>query len=113
MSKNVKFPEIKTNLRALEAESREIRKRIHAASGMDRWHLWNEKRGHGREARWLLLAYAYLRKVPYRVCEQKCALDNSPSPSAIQHWLKTYGHEVERDLIDAWLEAEPAVAVAA
>jgi hypothetical protein len=107
MSKRTKFQSIREYLKTREIASREIRKQIHAASGMDRWHLWNEKRDYGRETRDTLLAYGFLRGLPYRACEPKCGDHNPPSITGILSVARFYVPETGMDeaVIKSWLEA--------
>lgn len=51
------------------ADGTAIRGKINEARDRARYDLWNEKRVVGLEARRRLLAYAFLRGVPYRVVE--------------------------------------------
>lgn len=64
--------ELKTLIRDLATEGRAIQSRIGETQGLERHALWNEKRRVGRRARAALLAYAYVRAVPYRRVEPKC-----------------------------------------
>jgi len=109
MSKKCKYPQIKEELKSRQAESQGIRKRIHAASGMDRWELWQEKRRWGSETRDLLLAYAFLRRMPYRVCEPKTLPNSGPYARDIQLCLAARGHEVTEDATEQWLKVEAPV----
>ena len=104
MSKRTKFPEIKAELRVREQESRSIRKQIHGSSGMERWGFWQDKRKYGFETRDLLLAYGFLRGVPYLVIEAKT--NSGPSCTFIQRCLAAHGHEVAPEAIKAWLSTE-------
>lgn len=111
MSKKCKYPEIKAELRQREQESRAIRKQIHESSGLIRWSLWQDKRSYGSGTRDLLLAYAFLRGVPYRVCEAKTVPNSGPYPSCIERCLKARGHEVAKEAIEQWLKIEPPAPV--
>jgi hypothetical protein len=101
--KNVKFPKVRTELRVRESESREIRKKIQASTGMDRWHAWVEKRSYGEDTRHLLLAYGYLRGRPYGTCEKKCGDLNFPSSSYIARLATEYGVQTSAETIDVWI----------
>lgn len=115
MEKNAKYSKIREELRLRQAESQAIRKQIHASKGMDKWALWQDKRAYGVETRYLLLAYAFLRGMPYLACEPK---------SSVQPWsvaiAKTasahaeavgYGSgEVSDADVQAWLDAAPEAA---
>lgn len=107
--KNVKFPKVRTELRVRETESREIRKKIHASKGMDRWHAWREKRDYGEETRHLLLAYGWMRGLPYEACEKKCGELNSPSPSYIANLATDHGVTTTSETIKVWLAVREGV----
>ena len=80
---NQAISSIKDTIKQQTAASREIRKEIHAAKGMDRWYLWQEKRDHGHGSRYTLLAYACLRGRAYWTVEAKYAEGNEPSATGI------------------------------
>jgi hypothetical protein len=105
MSKKCKFPEIKAELRQREQESRAIRKQIHESSGMERWGFCEDKRNYGGATRDLLLAYAFLRKMPYRACEPKTSEDYSRFAPVIQRCLQAHGHEITSEALEAWMKA--------
>jgi len=106
VSKKNKFPEIKAELRVREQESRSIRKQINESAGMERWGFWADKRRYGSETRDLLLAYGFLRGMPYRVIEPKTQPNSGPYATCIQRCLAARGHEVPPEDIKAWLEAQ-------
>ena len=106
MSKKSKYPEIQAELRQREAESRAIRKQIHESSGLDRWNFWNDKRELGSNTRYVLLAYAFLRGMPYAVCEIKCEYANRPAPHSLQNFLLHRGHDVSLDVIKNWFKGQ-------
>jgi hypothetical protein len=87
---------IKSEIKSATSRSREIRKQIHAASGIARWQLWQEKRWHGDGTRIKLLAYGCLRGRTYELLESKCRVGNEPSATAIL-----------REIQSAWPEAAP------
>jgi len=60
---------LRFRIAALAEQGRAIGRQIREASGRARYDLWNDKRSLGDDARALLLAYAFLRDVPYRVVE--------------------------------------------
>lgn len=109
MSKKSKFPEIKAELKQREAESRAIRKQIHESSGMERWGFWADKRRYGSDTRDLLLGYAFLRGVPYRVCEAKTLPNSGPYATCIQRCLQARGQAVDAKVIESWLEVPAPV----
>lgn len=106
MSKTTKYPEIRTQIKERAAHSRAIHEQIREATGLDRHRLWNEKRWYGAETRLLLLAYAFLRGMPYHAVERKCRNNPCDLHYAIQRRLKALGHEMERESIKSWLKAE-------
>lgn len=73
------------------AESREILKRIHAASGMAKWMLWQEKRRVGYAARRELLAYAFQRGMPYRVVEPTAVV---PEGRTLEGWFRDLAADI-------------------
>jgi len=106
MSKKNKYPEIQNELRERQAASQAIRQKIHQSSGRDRYDLWDEKRSYGSVTRALLLAYALLRGVPYRVVEPK----SDPHtmwwvPGAIEREAARFEHVLTKEQIKAWLAA--------
>jgi hypothetical protein len=113
VSKKCKYPQLKEELKARQAESQAIRRQIHESSGMERWGFWQDKRRYGAETRDLLLAYAFLRGLPYRLCETKTKPNSGPYARDLQRCLIARGHEVAEDAIETWLKAEPSNAAVA
>lgn len=107
MSKKCKFPGIRAELKQRELESRAIRTQIHESSGMARWGFWADKRRYGCDTRDLLLGYAFLRGMPYRVVEAKTQPDSGPYATYIQRCLEARGHAVETAAIEQWLAVPP------
>lgn len=68
---------LRSKIADLAAQGVAIRKQIQAAFARARYDLWNDKRSIGDEARWMLLAYAFLRDVPYRVVEPTAVHEGS------------------------------------
>jgi hypothetical protein len=89
MSKTRRFENIREAIRNQERLSREARSAIRATSGLDRYNAWAEKRSIGAHTRDLLLAYAFLRGVPYRVCEP-----------VTQGGFPAYGLDIYRRLVE-------------
>lgn len=110
---------IKGHIKSNDEASREIRKQIHAAEGMDRYRLWNDKRWQGCENRLWLLAYACLRGRSYVQIEQKVADGNEPSASGIfdiiqSSFVQDCPEKAEwtKDRVKAWLKRpEPSEVV--
>lgn len=101
---------IKHWIKASMAESLEIRKQIRASEGDERSRLWGCKRSLGDDTRHMLLAYAFLRGRLYSATEWKCAPNNKPRPSFVQHFLEVslpkgepLPAEWDKDSIKAWL----------
>jgi len=109
MSKKSKFPQIKAELRNRQAESGEIRKRIRAAHGVERYNLWNEKRCYGMATRDIILAYHFLRGRPYLSAERKCQDTNHPSVYSIQEQAQRFApdRKITVEEIKAWRDAVP------
>lgn len=70
--------EFRGKINGLAAQSAKLRRRIHRSKGEKRFNAWYAKRALGQRTRHLLLAYAYLRGVPYEKLEKKIAPDNAP-----------------------------------
>lgn len=101
-NRKCKYHQIKEELKSRQAESQDIRKHIHTSSGKDRWNLWQKKRFWGQDTRVLLLAYAFLRGVPYRVCEPKIRLNSGPYICSVHSCLEARGHSVTEEAIKTW-----------
>ena len=97
-----KYVNIRKTISLRQEKSRAIHSSIRKAKGLERHELWLEKRRYGIETRHLLLAFAWLRRVPYSVVEARCI--RPPSPSAIADLANAYGAEAcEIDAIKRWL----------
>lgn len=55
------------------------------------WVLASRKRAVGDEVRHHLLAYAFMREIPYSKLERKCREDNKPSASKILDIVRFHG----------------------
>ena len=75
--------DLKNRIKNLSEEGRTLRAKIQAAAGPERHALWNEKRAIGRKARVSLLAYGFLRGVPYRRIEPRRHDDGLLIPSLL------------------------------
>ncbi len=107
---------LKQSVKQLAAGGSAIAAQIREAKGLDRYHLWNEKRYHGDSTRHALLAYACLRGRAYEAVERKVREGNFPSATAIRsHLLEALGEaqkaEWTPERVKGWLEgkAPPAV----
>src|SRR4051812_20771206 len=114
MSKKSRYPELKQEIRDREKDSREIRKRIRASSGMDRWQAWQDKRGEGNTTRCLLLIYAMLRRVPRVVVEGKHDANHHWwIASGMHRMAEQRGFALTKEAIADWLTAKAPAAVKA
>lgn len=114
MSKKSKFPELKQEIKTREAASREIRKLIQGSAGLERHQHWLDKRNYGGHTRDLLLLYAFMRKVPYRVVEPTCH-DLSHESLIVGMWYraKAHGFELDKETFRAWFSVVLSQEVAA
>lgn len=107
------LPDLRSEIKRLADEGRSFHPRIRAASGLERHALRNEKWDLGQEARHLLLAYAFLRGVPYRVLEPRCREDRGGREylvlgayRAVERWIpRPCQEEVEKERVEAWFDA--------
>jgi hypothetical protein len=108
------LPALKAEIKRLAAEGRAYNSRIQDAHGPERHRLRGEKGSIGWDARMLLLAYAFLRGVPYRVLEPKCLEDTSSylrkplihwTGLAVKEWDPQKHEEIEEQ-VEAWFNVE-------
>jgi len=89
---------LKNEVKRFTAEGRALGGKIRQSKGLDRYHLWNEKRSLGVDARCTLLAYACLRGRLYTQIEAKNHEGNEPSA--------TYVHDILSQVLDDTRKAE-------
>lgn len=117
---NVELIVLRAKIKGLVLESQKIRKRINklhtedpdkrAEIGLERSCAWNDKRLIGSYAREALLAYAFMRGVPYKNVEQKT--NNPPNPIMIEKALRGNLGTPDLDKIKQWLAgADSALAL--
>jgi hypothetical protein len=70
---------LKSEICAAARDGQAIQKKLQATRALERDSLWNQKRALGRRTRYLLLAYGYVRSVPYRLIEPRCRPGNEPN----------------------------------
>lgn len=99
---------LKSSIKGCEAKGRELVQKIAATSDMERWQAWAEKRNWGWPTRHCLLAYAFVRGVPYSALEKSTREDNRPSAERVRAWLTDAGVEVTEEAVRAWIEGETA-----
>lgn len=102
---------LKNSVKQLAAGGSAIAAQIREAHGLDRYHLWNEKRYHGDSTRNALLAYACLRGRPYETIERKVREGNFPSATAIRSHLLEALDEAQKaewtpERVKGWLEGK-------
>ena len=119
--------DLKAKIKDWAAQGKALRGRIQASAGPERHALWNEKRAVGAEARVALLAYGFLRGVPYARIEPHCRPHGRPRVAALLAawaaqlgiqpvWKKPTSPEPDAETLwsearlSAWLEASPAAA---
>lgn len=116
MSKTRRYENIRAAIRSQERLSREARTKIRETSGRDRYDAWAEKRTVGAHTRELLLALAFLRGMPYRVCEP---VTQGGFPAYGRYILSVvefgYREKIDRlykcpEDLQAWLDAPAPVA---
>ncbi len=91
MNKALKKKELlplRAMLRGFMESSRDVRKDIHATKGLEKYNNWDEKRRLGSHARHVLLAYAFLRGIPFSKIESHKNKEHLTSPS----WYRFYSH---------------------
>jgi hypothetical protein len=108
MSKKRRFENIREAIRQQEQLSRAARAKIRETSGLDRYEAWTEKRSVGAHTRDLLLAYAFLRGMPYRVCEP---ITRNPEPPPVGEPVKNgppaYGVDIFWRLVEFGYREKP------
>jgi len=77
MAHHIGLQVLRAKIRGLQATGFTISSRIHKAAGKRKNDLWNTKRALGVHCRHHLIAYGFLRGVPYYNIEQ-CAANNKP-----------------------------------
>ena len=83
---------LKSKVRGLEFEGQKIRRKIEKSSGLERFNHWTRKRELGYYTRAHLLAYGFLRGVPYNQMERKsnCVVDLQLLLQIIHEHVPTY-----------------------
>jgi hypothetical protein len=105
--KKIACEKFRASLREQMEESQISVRAIQQTSGKERESAWDQKRCVGRDTRYILLAYAFLRGVPYKVLESFTAGGNEPSFRSIAYaGLSVAGLAFDEDAICAWLNGE-------
>lgn len=77
-------------INGLSEESKKARTRIKKVEAEKKWPIINRKRLIGVSTRHHLLAYAFLRGIPYHKLEAKCADGNAPNSHEIFKVVETH-----------------------
>ena len=97
--------ELKIKIKSLADEARTIRKEENKLPGPQRGSLRDHRVGVvRREARHSLLAYGYLRGVPYRAMEATTHTD--PEWKSVERMIKKYGPPNHETSLDDWRKNE-------
>ena len=98
-----------SRLRGFEQEAKSLRIKIKKAEDKERpsWRLRQAKQVIGVDARHHLLAYAFLRGIPYKCLEPKCRDKNEPNVEMIISVAATFSpNSITDDKIRNWLEGK-------
>lgn len=111
--KHVKVTDIKSDIVERQTRSQAIRRSIRTSRGLVRWGFWEDKRALGADTRHVLLAYAFLRGMPYLACEKNTEKPVSIEP--IADYARKFARDVEptNDQVRIWLLALAEKEVAA
>ncbi len=118
--KKSKLFALKAMIKGCVAEAGVIRKEIHASSGVERYELWNKKRSLGVYARHLMLAYAFLRNIPFSKLEKDRELILSERGFVYENhyidltwirilcvpYIKMWEKELTNDVLRAWIKED-------
>lgn len=105
------FLKIRAMVKGIAQEGVVIRKQISSSVKDKRAAFWNKKRTLGHYARNIYLAYALIRNVPYKICENKCDELSKPQAKQIFEILESFAKnsfakEYNVETIQNWLDAE-------
>ena len=94
------------SIKGLASESKLIRHRLHSSKSDERKNSFAESRKFlGLHTRHHLLAYAYLKGIPYFKIESKCREDNKPDAKLICNILAMYlYYPLDPETVKKWLE---------
>lgn len=102
------------SIKGLADESKRVRSKLHIChSDVGKNELADSRRFIGNRSRHNLLAYAFLRHVPYSLVEKKCRDDNKPDPKLIHEIVSMHtnkyllNYEIySLDAVKNWLEGK-------
>lgn len=98
-----------SRLRGFEVEAKSLRVKIKKAQDKERpaWRLRQAKEIIGVDARHHLLAYAFLRGIPYKALEPKCRDENGPNIEMIISVATLFSPSyITDDKIRNWLDGK-------
>lgn len=108
---------LKKEIKEAAEGSRKFNRIIQGSSGLARQAARREKKGFGHEARYLLLAYTFLRGKAYGTQERVCSEGERPSSSKLLATIKCRSDQGTTSLtieeIKAWLSPEKQAEFAA
>lgn len=104
--KKHQLTELREEIKSNAHSARTYNPRIQASSGLERHALRLEKAGYKYPARSMLLAYGFLRGIPYRVLEQRCHEGSYPWHDAIYKIVIRFNPEITREQCGQWILAE-------
>ena len=97
---NERLIHLKVKVKTLAAESRIIRKEARKTSGMVKWAMNDHRKGIvRRHSRTNLLAYGFLRGLPYEAMESKCK--EKPNFEEVSKVMKRFGGDEKE--IESWI----------
>jgi hypothetical protein len=104
---------LKTVIKGRAKSSQAMRRDANRTHGMDKHLIHLRRRDYGADTRYYLLAYAFLKGIPYKTVENQCHQDNNPDPDTILGVIADIddiyeGHVFKWDLNDvkAWIKDE-------
>lgn len=97
--------DLRSEIKEVAEQGRTMNGPIQAAKGPERHELRLKKAAVGWSSRHLLLAYLFLREVPYVAGESKCRKNNGPSANAILEQASRFIPGLEANAVTRWLEA--------
>ena len=107
--KKYDFLKIRALIKGLALEGKILREYACRSEKDKRAQLRNKKKELGQYTRHIYLAYALIREVPYKVCENKCDELNKPKAKVIFEILESlaknsYATDYSIEKIQAWLD---------
>lgn len=101
-------------IKGLSDEVKIVRKRIYSSTSIGQVNKYSGiKKSIGSDIRYHLLAYTFLKDLPYKSAESKCRDDNKPNPTVlldmikfhVPRWSQNYS-KITLDLVKDWLATQ-------